>query len=117
MIVLALQATPFPDPVIVQAPSFPPWFVSLPPQVTLLVVAIFFGAVTVMLTPLFRALARRIDGRATDRSLRSELDQLQARLGEVDALQHRVLDLEERLDFAERLLAQKREPDRLNRGS
>ena len=39
---------------------------------------------------------------------------LDARLHEMDQLQFRVQDLEERLDFAERLLAQAREPERLS---
>jgi hypothetical protein len=39
--------------------------------------------------------------------LRAELD---ARLGEVDQMQSRVTELENRLDFAERLLAQHRDP-------
>ena len=34
---------------------------------------------------------------------------------ELEALQHRVAELEERVDFAERLLAQQREADRLAR--
>jgi len=38
---------------------------------------------------------------------------LDARLQEMDHLQFRVQELEERLDFAERLLAQAREPERL----
>jgi hypothetical protein len=41
------------------------------------------------------------------------LAELDAKLGEVDALNYRVHELEERLDFAERLLAQAREPERL----
>jgi NAD(P)H-dependent FMN reductase len=39
---------------------------------------------------------------------------IDARLQEVDHLQFRVQELEERLDFAERLLAQAREPERLS---
>lgn len=39
--------------------------------------------------------------------------ELDARLGEMDQLHFRVQELEERLDFAERLLAQAREPERL----
>lgn len=39
--------------------------------------------------------------------------ELEARVGEVDQLHDRVQELEERLDFAERLLAQAREPERL----
>lgn len=34
---------------------------------------------------------------------------------ELEALQHRVAELEERVDFAERLLAQQRDADRLAR--
>lgn len=114
MIVTVL--TSLQGPVIVQTPTPPPW-VTMPPEMTVLMALGFFAACTIILVPLFRALARRIEGRNTDSALRNELDQVQARLGEVDALQHRVLDLEERLDFAERMLAQKREPDRLGRGS
>lgn len=39
--------------------------------------------------------------------------ELEARVGEMDLLHDRVQELEERLDFAERLLAQAREPERL----
>ena len=42
------------------------------------------------------------------------LAELEARVGEMDLLQDRVHELEERLDFAERLLAQGREPERLS---
>jgi tetrahydromethanopterin S-methyltransferase subunit G len=35
---------------------------------------------------------------------------MQARLAEVDTLQHRVSELEERVDFTERLLAQAHDP-------
>jgi hypothetical protein len=43
------------------------------------------------------------------------MEQMQHRLADVDTLQMRVGELEERLDFAERLLAKAREPDRLQR--
>jgi len=36
-------------------------------------------------------------------------------LGEVEDLRGRLAEMEERLDFAERMLAQSREPDRLQR--
>lgn len=71
---------------------------------------------TVILWPIVRALVRRLEGRAGgDPALRGELDQVQHRLAEVDSLQLRVAELEERLEFAERLLAQTREPGRLQR--
>lgn len=38
-----------------------------------------------------------------------ELDELQARLGHVESLEGRIAELEERLDFAERLLSQPQE--------
>lgn len=66
------------------------------------------AAAVIILWPLVRALARRLEGRGGgDPALRAELDQLNARLGEVDLLHHRVAELEERVDFAERLLAQR----------
>jgi Tfp pilus assembly protein PilO len=81
-------------------------------MITLLVMT----AVTIVLWPLARALGRRLEGRASvDAALRAEVEQLHHRLGEVDAMQGRIAELEERLDFTERLLAQSREPDRLQR--
>jgi hypothetical protein len=92
----------------------PPW-VTLPPAVTLLVALGFFAACSLVLYPLVRAIARRLEGRPAgpDPALRSELDQLRHRLEDVEVLQGRVMELEERVDFAERLLAQRREPERL----
>jgi Tfp pilus assembly protein PilN len=74
-------------------------------------------ACTIVLWPLARALARRLEGRGGHDAvaLRGEVEHLQQRLGEVDQLQIRIADLEERLDFTERMLAQSREPDRLQR--
>ena len=56
------------------------------------------------------------------RKLRSEplsdqrVEELEARLAQLDSVQARMFELEERLDFAERLLAQQREPVRLPEG-
>jgi len=41
------------------------------------------------------------------------LEDVQARMGELDQLTHRVGELEERVDFTERLLAKQREGQRL----
>ena len=46
-------------------------------------------------------------------TLPPETEDLQARLAEVDQLKQRVAELEERVDFAERLLARQREGERL----
>jgi Tfp pilus assembly protein PilO len=104
---------PPPDPVIIgqfpfpEAPTRAPWEV-LPPAVTLLIfVALVGGAVAVFL-PLMRAFARRIEGKAKgDPALLEEIDHLRARVGDLEAMQGRMAELEERVDFAERLLAQK----------
>jgi flagellar biosynthesis/type III secretory pathway M-ring protein FliF/YscJ len=85
------------------------------PAVVMIVLAAL-AAATIVLWPIARALARRLEGRGgADPALRGEVEQLHQRLGEVDALHARIGELEDRLDFAERLLAQTREPDRLQR--
>lgn len=109
------RPTPPPEVWTVQTlPSPPPW-ITLPPAVTLLIALGFFAACSVVLYPLMRALARRLEGRPSgpDPALRSELDQLRHRLEDVEILQTRVLELEERVDFTERLLAQRHEAQRL----
>ena len=79
-------------------------------------VALFFtiGAVAILRGPIGKALADRLAGRVPHGVQSAETDALQA---EVEELRYRVTDLEERLDFAERVLAQRREPDQLGPGS
>jgi hypothetical protein len=73
-------------------------------------------AVGMLFGPIGSAIARRLEGKtAADPAGQAEVEQLHARIGEMDTLQARVAELEERVDFAERLLAQNREPDRLPR--
>lgn len=61
--------------------------------------------------PIARALARRIEGgRGVDAS---EMDAMRSELEELRALPARVAELEERLDFAERLLTRQEAMDRL----
>jgi hypothetical protein len=67
-----------------------------------------------ILWPLARALARRLEGGAS-KELLLELEGLRARVQQLEDGQARLGELEERLDFAERVLAQPREPDRLPR--
>ena len=82
-----------------------------------MIVLLVMTACTIVLWPLARALARRLEGRGGQdaSALRVEVEHLHQRLGEVDQLQVRIAELEERLDFTERMLAQSREPDRLQR--
>jgi hypothetical protein len=81
------------------------------------------GIVAVMVTslaaallyPIARAYARRLEGRAPAEGLRQDLADLSARLELMQHDQERVAELEARVDFAERMLAQQRdrEPARL----
>ena len=60
---------------------------------------------SIILFPLVRALARRLEGRALNRSAQVDLDQLHDRLAELEGLENRILELENRVEFSERLLA------------
>jgi hypothetical protein len=83
------------------------------PAAVIMVLALLATALLI-LWPLARALARRLDGGAS-KELMLELEGLRARLQQLEDGQARLGELEERLDFAERVLAQPREPDRLPR--
>lgn len=65
------------------------------------VFVLVWGSSFVLAGPIGKAIAQRIAGRGADPALAADLD---ACLAEVDALRTRVLELEERVDFAERIL-------------
>lgn len=67
-----------------------------------------------LLMPLIRAFAARIEGKAS-MAMEQRLVDLELRAHEGEQAQQRILELEERLDFAERLLAQREEPMKLRR--
>jgi hypothetical protein len=70
----------------------------------------------VLLLPLVRSLAERIRGRS-DGPMREELQTLRDDvLQELQQVRHDVAELGERVDFAERLIAKQRDPERLARG-
>jgi len=79
-------------------------------------IAVMLGltATAVLRGPLGKALARRLEGPAAlpDTSAQ-QLEDLQVRLADLEVQVGRMHELEERLDFAERLLAQGREPARI----
>lgn len=87
--------TPAPEAVIVS--GGPPEAVFI--AATLIAIAIVAG---VLLYPLIRAFARRLEGRGTGATDPMLLDR-------VADLEHRLAEAEERIDFNERMLAQ-REP-------
>ncbi|MBA3443376.1 MAG: hypothetical protein H0T58_00740 [Gemmatimonadales bacterium] len=97
------------DPTPPIGPQFDPnliWLNDGGPPVVLLIVIAALTATVIILWPIMRAFGRRLEGRGTpDPVLKADVEHLHARLGEVDSLQARVLELEERVDFAERLLS------------
>jgi hypothetical protein len=68
-----------------------------------------------LIWPLIRAIARRIEGGSVGVQLQTELDALRERVRQLEEVPPRMAELEERLDFTERIVAQAREPDRLQR--
>jgi Na+/glutamate symporter len=80
--------------------------------------AIGAAAVGVLFGPIGSALARRLVGRSEPGDAHAEIEEMRARVtDEVDDLRNRLAEVEERLDFAERLLAQGRQADQLSAGA
>ncbi len=84
----------------------------------LVAIVLIFGGGTLFLlavSPVGRALADRIRGRAVgggdaSAELKEHREQV---AGDLDALRQQVGELAERMDFAERLLAKQRNPERV----
>jgi hypothetical protein len=64
--------------------------------------------------PIVKAVVRRFEGRGPgsltggDERLRMEVEDLRARLDAMELADHRLTDVEERLDFTERVLTQRK---------
>lgn len=69
--------------------------------------------------PVIRAVVRYVErkGAGGDAVLREELDELRHRVEVMEEVRHRMLELEERVDFAERLLTEARERPPIAPGS
>ena len=101
---------PIPDiPPIIMGPEMVPGWV---PYVAALGI-IMFG---IIMFPIVRALARRIEGKGGNEELRAEIDTLHQRVADLEAVEQRMHELENRIEFSERLLTQHRE-GALDRGS
>jgi hypothetical protein len=80
--------------------------------------AIGAAAVAMLFGPIGSALARRIGGRPEPGDAHVEIEEMHARVtAEVDDLRNRLAEVEERLDFAERLLAHGKQADQLPGGA
>lgn len=108
--------TPEAPPVPPVFPDFPPlpagdplvtFLQGLPPQVVVLIIGGMLAVTGVVLYPLARAIARRIEG-GGGRAAREELEVMRQRLAELEEGQLRIAELEDRLDFQERVLAGQR---------
>lgn len=75
---------------------------------------------TVVLTQIIRTIGRLVErkgaGTAQAEEVAAVRSELEALRSSVDAMRHQVGEVEERIDFAERLLARERQPDRLPQG-
>jgi ubiquinone biosynthesis protein UbiJ len=81
-----------------------------------IVLFLVIGAVGMTYSPLGRALARRVGGDKGEHAEGVVLAEVDAVREEVQALRHEVGELQERLDFAERLLAQARDQGKIGPG-
>ena len=97
----------------------PPPLVSSHVQEAVLITFVILGITTgvvILLKPLVQALARRIEGKAANAALLGEVEALRQQVAELEPWRERMHELEERMEFTERLLSQRREQDLLPRG-
>ena len=94
----------------VQIPEVPPIFVSTGPPTEIIILAII--AITVILWPLARALARRLEHKGVADA--AHVEELEGRVAELEEGYVHVAELEERIEFAERVLARQGEAARRN---
>jgi hypothetical protein len=89
-----------------------------PPGELAMFLAIGAAALGILFGPIGSALARRLGGHAEPGEAHAEIEEMGARMtGEVDDLRNRLAEVEERLDFAERLLARGGEADQIRGGA
>ena len=76
------------------------------PMVAISVISISIALVLILRGPLGRALGRRLEGNSgPDADLQHRVEELETRLLAAEQVEGRLAEVEERLDFAERLLA------------
>jgi hypothetical protein len=89
-----------------------------PPGEIAMFLAIAAAAVALCFGPIGSALAQRLSGRRGAIESQSEIEDLSGRItAEMDDLRHRLAEVEERLDFAERLLTHDAPANQLPRGA
>jgi len=85
-------------------------------MIIMVVLFVSVASIFILRGPLGRALAKRIEGsKAVDDETAHRLEELESRVQTVELTQERMLELEERVDFAERLLAREKDVPRVGR--
>jgi Tfp pilus assembly protein PilO len=87
--------------------------------VQMLVILIGTGVLSYGAIALIQVLVKRLGSRSPEvmpEELQRELQEMRARIEDGEQAQARIAELEERLDFAERLLTQQREAAQLGKG-
>lgn len=107
VVVPQVPAPPFPDGSVIIGGGPPEWIA----PVAVLTLLIIVGGIVCF--PLVRAWARRIEGRDQNPALLDEVNQLRERVADLEQGAGRLHELEDRLEFAERMLAQRVEQARL----
>ncbi|MGH7583010.1 MAG: hypothetical protein ACREL5_07295 [Gemmatimonadales bacterium] len=89
------------------------------PQDLAIASLVVMGAFYVLMIrgPVGKAIARMLEGGGQDEQTAARLAQIEAQQADLIADSQHMLDLEERLDFAERILAERQDPMRLPDGS
>ncbi len=102
----------FQDPQIIIAGGGPPEWIA-PVAVTVLLIIV--GGI--LFYPVVRAWARQIDRRGQDPMLLEEVQTLRDRVAELEQSLARMHEIEDRMDFAERMLTQQGDRARLGDGA
>ena len=79
-------------------------------------IALAVAAAVILTGPLGKAIARLIEQAAPAHQDPEAMEDLKRRIDQLEREQARMAELEERVDFAERLLVQHRDPEQLRKG-
>lgn len=86
-------------------------------MVVMLVLSVSIASVLILRGPVGKALGRKIEGPGAGESeLARRVDELETRLLAAEQVESRLAEVEERLDFAERLLAQEKKLPQIQGG-
>ncbi len=106
---LLAQVAPLPPLPQTPPPDIPPevlaWLQTVPPELVLIPVLAVLAIGGSLIFLLVRAIARRIEGKG-GKAIQAELAALHERITELEGGQQRIAELEERLEFSERMLVQ-----------